>query len=121
VASYRAAAERQRAVAATARPQPARPSPRASVIDRKGPAASPVPVRPPAPADQLTARELEVARLIADGYTNREIASALVIEPGTASNHVLRILRKLGAPSRAAVAAWVTRQGLDRDRPPGRT
>jgi DNA-binding CsgD family transcriptional regulator len=54
----------------------------------------------------LTAREREVASLIARGFTNRQIAEALVITPWTAASHVEHILRKLGFRTRAEVAAW---------------
>ena len=54
----------------------------------------------------LTAREFEVARLIADGMTNAEIADALSIAPKTASAHVEHILAKLGVMRRAEIAAW---------------
>lgn len=57
----------------------------------------------------LTAREFEVARLIAEGATNREIAERLVIAPKTASAHVEHILAKLGVSRRAEIAAWVSR------------
>jgi DNA-binding CsgD family transcriptional regulator len=53
----------------------------------------------------LTRREAEVLALIARGYTNREIAAALVISVKTASVHVSHILRKLGAPNRLEAAA----------------
>jgi DNA-binding CsgD family transcriptional regulator/tetratricopeptide (TPR) repeat protein len=53
----------------------------------------------------LTAREAEVLALVARGYTNREIAAALVISAKTASVHVSHILRKLGAPNRREAAA----------------
>lgn len=56
----------------------------------------------------LTAREFEVARLIAKGMTNPEIAAQLVIAPKTASAHVEHILAKLGVTRRAEIAAWVT-------------
>jgi len=48
----------------------------------------------------LTAREFEVARLIAEGATNREVAERLVISPKTASTHVEHILAKLGVSRR---------------------
>lgn len=54
----------------------------------------------------LTAREFEVARLIADGLTNAEIADQLTIAPKTASAHVEHILAKLGVARRAEIAAW---------------
>ena len=53
----------------------------------------------------LTAREAEVLKLIARGYTNREIAAALVISVKTASVHVSHILQKLDAPNRREAAA----------------
>ena len=52
----------------------------------------------------LTPREAEVLTLVARGYTNREIAAALVISVKTASVHVSHILRKLRAPNRLAAA-----------------
>ena len=54
----------------------------------------------------LTAREFEVARLIAEGLTNAEIADRLDIAPKTASAHVEHILAKLGVTRRAEIAAW---------------
>jgi len=54
----------------------------------------------------LTRRELEVAALIAEGLTNRQIAEALVISTRTAEGHVERILAKLGFTTRSQVAAW---------------
>jgi DNA-binding NarL/FixJ family response regulator len=69
------------------------------------------PKKPSAPAvsDEapLTPRELQVARLIAGGHSNKEIAAELVISQRTAENHVEHILTKLGFTSRAQVAAWV--------------
>jgi DNA-binding CsgD family transcriptional regulator/tetratricopeptide (TPR) repeat protein len=53
----------------------------------------------------LTPREAEVLALLARGYTNREIAAALVISVRTAGVHVSHILRKLGAPNRLEAAA----------------
>ena len=60
------------------------------------------------PWHPLTSRELEVARLIAVGSTNAEIAAELGIAPKTASAHVEHILAKLGAARRAEIASWVT-------------
>ncbi|WP_432824389.1 ATP-binding protein [Dactylosporangium sp. CA-092794] len=57
----------------------------------------------------LSPRELEVARLIAGGLTNREIGAALHIAPKTVAAHVEHILTKLGVKGRAQVAAWVAR------------
>jgi DNA-binding CsgD family transcriptional regulator len=62
---------------------------------------------PPDGADQpLTAREVEVARLVATGATNRQIADALTISPKTVAAHIEHILTKLGAARRAEIAAW---------------
>ncbi len=55
----------------------------------------------------LTPREQEVARLVARGLSNHDIATALVITAGTAENHVQSILGKLEFHSRAQIAAWV--------------
>jgi non-specific serine/threonine protein kinase len=61
---------------------------------------------------QLTAREREVATLIARGWTNGQVADALVIDRRTAEGHVSRILGKLGLTSRAQIALWATENGL---------
>jgi DNA-binding NarL/FixJ family response regulator len=60
----------------------------------------------------LTAREQEVARLLARGLTNRQIAGALVISERTADAHVANIFGKLGFNTRAQVAAWAVEAGL---------
>ncbi len=62
--------------------------------------------------DGLTPRECEVAALVARGFTNRQIADALVIAPRTAENHVAHICNKLGLGSRAQIAAWAVEHGL---------
>jgi DNA-binding NarL/FixJ family response regulator len=62
----------------------------------------------------LTRREREIADLIAQGLSNREIASALVIAQRTAESHVEHILAKLGFTSRAQVAAWAAEQHINR-------
>jgi DNA-binding NarL/FixJ family response regulator len=61
----------------------------------------------------LTPREAEVLRLIARGYTNREIAEALVISVKTAGVHVSNILRKVDAPNRLEAAAIAHRIAPD--------
>ena len=71
---------------------------------------------PSAPFTPLTAREREVAVLIAEGLTNREIAARLVITRGTAAVHVGSILRKLDLATRIQVAAWVITHGEARGR-----
>jgi DNA-binding CsgD family transcriptional regulator len=67
---------------------------------------------------RLTSREQEVAALIAQGLTNREIASRLVIAERTAEGHVQSILNKLGFNARTQIAAWAVEHGL-RAAPPG--
>ncbi|MGE0540288.1 MAG: tetratricopeptide repeat protein [Dehalococcoidia bacterium] len=64
------------------------------------------------PVEILTPREHEVALLLAQGATDREIAARLVIAVGTASVHVHRILGKLELNSRWQVADWVAAQDL---------
>ena len=60
--------------------------------------------QPPA----LTRREEEISALVARGFTNREVASELVISEHTAATHVSKILKKLGLRSRAELAAWMS-------------
>jgi len=60
----------------------------------------------------LTARELEVLRLVASGKSNREIASALVISEHTVARHVQNIFTKLGVPSRTAAGAYAFEHDL---------
>jgi DNA-binding CsgD family transcriptional regulator len=62
--------------------------------------------------ERLTRRETEVAALVAQGLTNRQIAEELVVAQRTVDTHVERILAKLGFSSRAQVAAWAAQQGL---------
>ena len=62
----------------------------------------------------LTARELEVARLVSRGLGNRDIAVKLFIAPATVARHVANINRKLGFHSRRQIAAWVGGPGPKR-------
>ncbi|MEA2973841.1 MAG: hypothetical protein QOG82_2299 [Actinomycetota bacterium] len=57
----------------------------------------------------LSPREVEVADLVAEGLTNRQIAARLVISERTAQNHVQHILTKLGFATRSQIAAWSVR------------
>jgi DNA-binding NarL/FixJ family response regulator len=59
-------------------------------------------------APALTPRELQVARLIACGRRNAEIAQELVITTSTTERHVANILAKRNAHSRAEIAAWIS-------------
>lgn len=63
--------------------------------------------RPPA-ATVLTKREYEIAKLVAHGQTNKEIAAKLIISRRTADTHVEHILRKLGLRSRTRIATWLS-------------
>lgn len=58
----------------------------------------------------LTRREREIADLVAEGKSNREIAAQLVISERTAEGHVEQIRNKLGFRSRAQIAAWVVEE-----------
>ena len=60
----------------------------------------------------LTAREVEVLRLLARGLSNREIAAQLVISRKTASSHAEHIYTKLGVSSRAAAGLFAMQHGL---------
>ncbi len=60
----------------------------------------------------LTNRQLDVARLVARGFTNAEIAARLYISPKTADHHVSAVLTKLGMPSRRAVVVQADELGL---------
>jgi DNA-binding NarL/FixJ family response regulator len=64
--------------------------------------------------EKLTARELDVLRLIEEGLSNKEIAAALAIELPTVKNHVHRILEKLHVHRRSEAAARARRLGLVR-------
>ena len=66
----------------------------------------------------LTARELEVLRLVANGRSNQQIAEALFISRKTASVHVSHILAKLGVGTRVEAAAAARRLGLDAETDP---
>jgi DNA-binding CsgD family transcriptional regulator len=68
----------------------------------------------PAPGNRpnpLTAREEEIAGLVADGLSNRQIAERLYLSTRTVENHVTHILVKLGFESRARIASWYASRG----------
>lgn len=73
----------------------------------------------PSDASPLSARELEVLRLVADGLSNREIAARLVVSERTLVHHVTHILDKLNVPSRAAATVYGYRHGLLQAPPTG--
>ncbi len=64
------------------------------------------------PQSTLTAREREIAELVARGLSNRAIADELVISQATVARHVANILAKLGFTSRTQVATWVVEHGV---------
>jgi HD-GYP domain-containing protein (c-di-GMP phosphodiesterase class II) len=66
----------------------------------------------------LTAREVEVLRLVARGLSNKEIAAELVISRKTASNHIEHIYSKIGASNRATASLFAMRHGLMTDSRP---
>jgi DNA-binding CsgD family transcriptional regulator len=74
-----------------------------SMIASRTPEQTSTTAHPPA----LTRREREVAKLVARGLTNRQIAEELVLSERTVENHVSNILKKLKLSSRSEVAAWV--------------
>ena len=67
---------------------------------------------PPVPAglQQLTRRQREVAELVAQGLSNRQIATRLAASQRTVESHVENILRRLGFTSRVQLAAWMAAQ-----------
>lgn len=77
-------------------------------LRNKVPAESPDDV----PLSFLSAREIEILRLLASGKHNGEIAAVLVISPFTVRNHVSALLRKLHVSNRTQAAAYAVRHGL---------
>ena len=69
----------------------------------------------------LTAREVDVLRLLARGLSSQEIASQLVISPKTARNHIEHIYAKIGASSRATASLFAMQHGLLPDERPAST
>jgi DNA-binding NarL/FixJ family response regulator len=93
-----------------------RASVRPAATSESAPATDPAPEPPRDPAAveqllserfELTPRQASVARLVAEGLTNEEIAQALGISRFTARNHVEQVLAKLDVPTRARAAALV--------------
>jgi DNA-binding NarL/FixJ family response regulator len=71
------------------------------------PARKPVtPVKSPSDTE-LTPRQLEIARLIADDLTNRQIAARLFLSERTVETHITNMLNKLGLNSRVQLSRWI--------------
>jgi HD-GYP domain-containing protein (c-di-GMP phosphodiesterase class II) len=81
-----------------------------------GAAGHRVPSRTPGPAG-LTAREVEVLRLLAGGLSSKEIATRLVISPKTARNHIEHIYTKIGTSTRVGASLFAVNHGLVPDLP----
>lgn len=62
--------------------------------------------------DLLTAREVEIVRLLAQGMSNAEIAEALFVETSTVKSHLTRAMTKIGARDRVQTVVWAHRNGL---------
>lgn len=89
-------------------------APHLTLLRRRADAESCAAIAPEAVVE-LTARERTVVRLVADGMTNREIAAALFVAPGTVRKHLDNVYRKLGVRSRAeAVAVTSARSDAER-------
>jgi two-component system, NarL family, nitrate/nitrite response regulator NarL len=80
----------------------------AQLCERLAALASASRAAPSAAADSLTTREKQIAALVSEGLSNKEIALGLRIGPATVKNHVHNILDKLGVRRRAAIAARVS-------------
>lgn len=70
--------------------------------------------------EPLTTREIEVLRLLAGGYANREIAGALFLSDGTVKNHVSNLLRKLGVRDRTRAVLRALELGIIPNSPDNR-
>ena len=79
--------------------------------DLLAPLPAPAERSPGASRSPLTARQLEIAALIAQGLTNGQIAAQIVVSRGTVGNHIGHMLRRLGVKNRAQIAAWMIRHG----------
>jgi non-specific serine/threonine protein kinase len=64
--------------------------------------------------EELTKRQLQVAQLIADGKSNRDIANSLFLSTRTVEGHVESILAKLGLTSRTQIASWINKRSIPR-------
>jgi DNA-binding CsgD family transcriptional regulator len=78
----------------------------AFAVEGKQP-SQPAPAPQSPPSAVLTGRQLEIARLVADDLTNRQIAARLFLSERTVETHITNILNKLGLNSRAQISRWI--------------
>jgi len=64
------------------------------------------------PYEQLTDRERDVLKLVAEGYTTQEIADMLVVSPKTAEGHRTNLMAKLGIHNRTELVKYAIRKGI---------
>ena len=76
------------------------------------PAPASAPSQPPPALGGLTAREVEVLRLVAEGLTDAQVAARLYLSPRTVTTHLTSIYNKLGVSSRSAATRFAVEQGL---------
>jgi DNA-binding NarL/FixJ family response regulator len=88
------------------------PSVTRRLLDRFAPLLPTPAAARPSGLDQLTERELEVARLVARGLSNSEIGAALFVSETTVKTHVGRVLMKLGLRDRVQVVVLAYESGL---------
>ncbi len=77
-----------------------------------GPSSVPHTPKAPTYPDGLTAREVEVLRLVAQGLTNEQVAEQLVISPRTVNTHLTSIFSKIGVSSRGAATRYAIEHNL---------
>ena len=70
--------------------------------------SKPAPAARPQSHAVLTGRQLDIARLIADDLSNKQIAARLFLSERTVETHVTNILNKLGLNSRTQISRWIT-------------
>ena len=82
------------------------------LVDLAGAPTAAVPPPEPELPEGLTAREVDVLRLVAQGLSNAQTASRLVVSEATVKTHVNHLLSKLGVDGRPALVAWAWRHGV---------